>query len=167
MWIWSLLNQVQMFFLLLLTRAYIPFDIQTEITGPDFTLNIYWYIPFKKIGFSIIEKFNFDLTNTLLEPLKVKSDSTIYNTYPFFSFLLIIGWLHVLVYIFFRLISKWNIGGRCSKCKRLIHWLIKWLLYSTLSSLSPKRPTLSRIREGLDKGDFFFIFQNFLKFYNF
>ena len=51
-----------------------------------------------------------------------------------------------------------------------ISYKINYIPYSMLSSPSPKRPTLAKIREGgLDNGGFLFlkIFENFLKFYNY
>ena len=122
--LWSFLNQIQMYFLLLITRAYIPFDIQTVITGPNFVLNPYEYIPFKKIGISFIESFKFDLTNELLDRLNIKSDSTIYNMYHFIWFMIIIGCIHLLIFIPFILISRWKFEGRCAKFMKFINWII-------------------------------------------
>ena len=38
--LWSMMNQVQLFFLLFLTRAYIPLDVKTVITGNAPALNL-------------------------------------------------------------------------------------------------------------------------------
>ena len=42
--LWLMINQVQLFFLLLLTRAYIPDDIKLVITGLKFALNLPSYL---------------------------------------------------------------------------------------------------------------------------
>ena len=78
---WSIINQVQLLLLLLLTRAFIPIDVQNVILGFEFTLNIASYFGFHKIEFigPIIEEFDFNLSNQSLDLLGIKSDSSIYN----------------------------------------------------------------------------------------
>ena len=44
---WMTKNQLQAFFLLLLTRAFIPNDIQAVVQGSGFVLNCYEYIPLR------------------------------------------------------------------------------------------------------------------------
>ena len=121
--LWSLLNQVQMFFLLILTRAYLPFDIQTVIIGPDYALNPYEYIPLNRFKFSFIEKFKIDLSNSLFETQNLNSDSSIYNLYLLFSFVFFILCNHVLIYIIFKFISKWRVNGSRSKWLTFLKWL--------------------------------------------
>ena len=41
--LWSMINQIQMFFLLILTRAYIPKEVEIAISGPNFVLNPYGF----------------------------------------------------------------------------------------------------------------------------
>ena len=57
----SIINQIQLLFLLLLTRAFIPFDIQSVITGIFFVLNFPSLIQIKSFGLynSSIGYFNF------------------------------------------------------------------------------------------------------------
>lgn len=43
--LWMLISQIQLFFLLLITRAYIPEDVQTIITGVSIALNPYELAP--------------------------------------------------------------------------------------------------------------------------
>ena len=63
--LWAMVNQAQIFLLLLLTRAYIPLDLQNIITGAKFTLNIASYINFQSFGFlgSFLRKFDFKLSD--------------------------------------------------------------------------------------------------------
>ena len=109
-----------MFFLLILTRAFIPDDVITIITGSSFALNPTMYIPFKRIGIykSIIENFNFGLSNQLLDPLGFKSDSIVYSNASSFILILIVLTLHSFIYLFSKLLSRWKSDGAWS-------WLIK------------------------------------------
>ena len=77
--LWAVINQIQLYFLLLITRAFIPEDVQTVITGLSFTLNPFQYLPFSLISFysSFIDKFNFKLSNLLFDPVGVNSDSIV------------------------------------------------------------------------------------------
>ena len=104
--LWSMINQVQMFLLLILTRAYIPDDVQSAITGWSFALNPGDYIPFHKLHLigSFISNFDFELNNPQLESIGLKSESTIYNINSSVLTLLIVIILHVFIFIFSKLI---------------------------------------------------------------
>ena len=106
--IWLLINQVQLFFLLLLTRAYIPDDVKLVITGLKFALNPYLYFPFNTISAynSVINNFNFELSNYSLSYVGVSSDSSVYNTASFFVSLLIAIVCHLVVIVFMKLLAK-------------------------------------------------------------
>ena len=87
--LWSMVNQIQLLFLLLLTRAYIPLDVKAVITGSKLLSNPSGLIPFQSIGIykSILGVFDFDLSNPTFESLDIKSDSTVYNSSSFFVLL--------------------------------------------------------------------------------
>ena len=72
---------------MLLARAFIPSDVQEVISGLDISLCPFNYIPFKKMNSyeSLINNFNFQLSDDRFSSVKLNSDSTIYNTYSFFS----------------------------------------------------------------------------------
>ena len=91
--LWAMVNQVQMFLLLLLTRAYIPLDLQNIITGAKFTLNIASYINFQSFGFfgSIFKEFDFKLSDQSLDSLNIKSNSSLFNISPTIILALIIN----------------------------------------------------------------------------
>ena len=115
--IWSLINQAQLFFLILLSRVYIPNDVKAVITGPNFAFNPYGLVPFEEVGFysSILNNINFGLSNKVLEPLKINSDSTIYNFVPLSVSLLLLRyviWLCGLLWNCFRneILEKIQIG---------------------------------------------------------
>ena len=89
---------------MLLTRAFIPYDIQTIITGQDFASNIYGYVPLEKINIypGFLNKFEFTLTTTMLDPFGIKYESTIVNSYPIFACFLFAIVLHLIL-----LLLKW------------------------------------------------------------
>ena len=91
--LWAMINQVQMFLLLLLTRAYIPLDLQNIITGAKFTLNIASYINFQSFEFfgSILGEFNFKLSDQSLDSLNIKSNSSLFNISPTIILVLMIN----------------------------------------------------------------------------
>ena len=79
----SVLAQSQLLFLLLFTRACIPYYIMTIITSSKFSLNFPSYIHFRSLGFCIyaIGYFNFALNNNTLCFLSIESFSSIYNIF--------------------------------------------------------------------------------------
>ena len=92
--------------MLLLTRAYIPEDISTIIKGSDFSSNIYEYIPLKKMSIypAFLYDFEFELNNSMLDPLGISYSSSIANTYSTLLFfmvaILFYIWICLLRYVF-------------------------------------------------------------------
>ena len=70
--LWFIINQMQTFFLLILTRAFIPDDVITAITGPTFAINPFGYIPILKFNFlrkffrTLILKLEILISNILI-----------------------------------------------------------------------------------------------------
>ena len=123
--LWMTINQLQIFFLLLLTRAFIPEDVQTIIEGWDFASNIYEYIPFRNLSISskLLHSFEFNLTNSMLDPLKISFDSSIANTYS-----IILSFIAtILFYIWICLLRLWSKSWRDNRncIIRFVNWLIK------------------------------------------
>ena len=110
------MNQVQLYFLLFLTRAFIPLDIETVITGNTVTLNLPQYFDFQKTDFYslIFDNFNFDLTNKEYDLLDVQSDSTAYNIGPTIILGVIIIILHIFVFLIYKLLSMFSEENRWS-----------------------------------------------------
>ena len=134
--LWSMINQSQLLLLLLLTRAFIPFDVQNVILGVKFTLNIASYFEFYKIGFigSIIEEFDFKQSNQSLELLDIKSDSSIYNISPVIILVLTIIAIHLLILFLYKLISTEAPEGRWKFVKRIsIKFVNKMFVILTFS----------------------------------
>ena len=89
--LWSVINQKQILFLLFLTGAFIPKDIEIIITGLTICLNPFSYLQLKfSDNYSFVSNyFDFGLENDNLENLGIKSDSTIVNMTSFILSLII------------------------------------------------------------------------------
>ena len=110
----------------MLTRAYIPKDVQVLIEGSDFALNIYEYFSIYKLDIhpSFLRKFEFDLTNQSLEPLGINYDSTFANT----SSVLLYTFLMILISLFIFFIRKFAYrcreSRRCSWGAKTLYWIL-------------------------------------------
>ena len=124
--IWSLINQVQLFFLLLLTRAYIPDDVKLIITGLKFALNLPSYFSFSLIPSynSVLDNFNFDLSNYSLSYVEVNSDSSLYNSASFLITMLIMIVVHAFFLTLHILLSKCRTDWNWSWFIKIIKWII-------------------------------------------
>ena len=129
--LWSIIGQIQIYFLLLLTKAFIPNDVKTVITGSELFLN-----PFGSISFSnlpilgrIIEKFNFELSNPNLNPFGLNSDSSLYNTLPLFLFLALVVIFHLFLKLLQKVLISWGPwSSRWGWLIRVINWIGEKLL---------------------------------------
>ena len=132
--IWLLINEVQLFFLLLLTRAYIPDDVKLVITGLKFALNPTFYFSFNSMSAynSVIDKFNFELSNNSLSNVGVNSDSSVYNTAPFFVSLLVVIACHFAVIIFAKLLRKCKSDWKWGWIVKIMIWIVE-KIYNLLS----------------------------------
>ena len=122
---------MQIFFLLFLTRAYIPEDVKITITGLKFALNPLYFISLENpsIYDIFIEKFYNDLNNENFENFGLKSTSSLYNTSGLFiSFILMII-LHILFKILLKLISFYNqLNSKWWFPVHVIRWVVEKLL---------------------------------------
>ena len=132
--IWLLIDEVQLLFLLLLTRAYIPDDVKLVITGLKFALNPPFYFPFNTMSAynTIINNFNFELSNYSLSYVGVSSDSSVYNTAPFFVSLLIVIFCHLAVIVFIKLLRKCKTDWKWGWLVKIMIWIIE-KIYNLLS----------------------------------
>ena len=123
---WSLLNQMQSLFLLLLTRALIPDDIQTAIKGFKFALNPYQYLSLNsfRVYRLFVDKFKFGVRNNDIESFGIDSDSSIYNTSSFVIFIVIVAAIYVWIWIFNRILLNWIPRRRCSWFLKALKWII-------------------------------------------
>ena len=132
--LWSLLSQVQLFFLLLLTRAYIHDDVKLIITGVKITLDIPNYFSFGKASTysSVFDNFDFDLSNYSYNYVGVNSDSSVFNTSSFFVTIIITFILHVLIVILNKNLTQLQTDWKWV-------WIIKvskWILNKTINILT-------------------------------
>ena len=132
--IWLLINEVQLFFLLLLTRAYIPDDVKLVITGLKFALNPPFYFSFSTMYAynSVIDNFNFELSNYSLSYVGVSSDSSVYNTAPFFVSLLVVIVCHFIVIVFMKLLEKCKTDWKWGWIVKILVWIAD-KIYNLLS----------------------------------
>ena len=113
------------FLLLLLTRAYIPEDVKAVIEGTDFSSNIYGYIPFTNIDIYqfFLENFEFELTNTLLEPIGIKYDSTVANLASVILFTILMVFLSISIYLFRLLFMRLRERERWKWLVKTWYWI--------------------------------------------
>ena len=111
------LNINKLFFLLLLTRAYIPKDVQTVIEGSDFASYIYEYFSIYKLSIypSFLKNFEFELTNKSLEPLGINYDSTLANISSFLVCTFFMILISFMICFIRKIAFKWRGSQRCSR----------------------------------------------------
>ena len=128
--LWAMVNQVQLCFLLLLTRSHVPIDVKTIITGITVAINFPNLLNFNSIGIynSVIEKFDFDLSNPTLDLLDVKTDSTIYNISSAILFILLIIPLHLIISLISKLFNNTNSEGEWIRLKSIFKVVINKIL---------------------------------------
>ena len=131
---WLIFEQVQLFLLLILTRAFIPEDVKEWITGISFVFNPFKFFSFLNMSTvnPIANNFNFKLTDSLYNSLNMDSDSTLYNIYMFIWLMMIVLLNHIIIYI----VNKYTSGCRDDwKCGKLVR-AIKKLQIKTIQILT-------------------------------
>ena len=119
-------NKLNIFFLLLLTRAFIPADVQAVITGLDIASNFYKYFPFERIRIYelLINKFEFELSNSSLKSLGLNYSSTVANIFPTLTWTFFMIIFSVLLY-FIRLLLSWFRENRRWLCiMKTQYWIV-------------------------------------------
>ena len=113
----------------MLTRAYIPKDIQVWIEASDFALNIYNYFSIYKMDInpSFLRKFEFDLTNKSLEPLGINYDNTIANTSSVMVYTFTMILISLFIYFMKKLVYRCRESKRCSWCTKTQYWIVNKL----------------------------------------
>ena len=130
---WSMINQMQMFFLLLISRSYIPDEVKAIIQGLKFSINLYEYIPFSKISLlnSVISPFKFELRNPLLCDVGINSDGIIYNIHPIVISIAFAMLAHLLVY--WLMLWSLKIGDEEWSCLVKIYKLVLDKMYRIMT----------------------------------
>ena len=127
--LWSIVNECQLFFFLLLARSYIPKDVETIIVGLKFFIFPFDYFQLQKIPIS--NYFEWDQSNSGLSLIGINSWSSISNLLSLLVFLFWICWLHILVLLQNKLLSKWK-----STKDGFWIWSIKWITNKSMSILA-------------------------------
>ena len=128
--LWSVINQMQIFFLLFLTGAFIPKDIESIITGLKICLNPFSYFQSNSGGNSnfVSNFFDFGLGNSNLEKLGIKSDSTIVNLYSLILSMMIIWVLHFWIKLIQKFLMKESKSDCFTKFLTFVHFVLKKLM---------------------------------------
>ena len=128
--LWSIINQMQILFLLFLTGAFIPEDIEVIITGPSICLNPFSFLQQKtNTNYSYVSNyFNFGLENNNLEKFEIKSDSTIVNMTSFLLSIIIIWIMHFWIFLTQKLLAKESKLNCWSYLLSCIHWFLQKLM---------------------------------------
>ena len=110
----------------MLTRAYIPKDVQTVIEGSDFASNIYEYFSIYKLSIYplFLRKFEFDLTNQSLEPLGMNYDSTFANISSMLVCTFLMIPISLFIYFFRKLAYRCRESQRCSWGAKTQYWIV-------------------------------------------
>ena len=127
--IWLMINQIQIFFLFLLTRAFLPDSVKQVITGPSVLLNPFEFISFlgsENYG-SSLKNVGFDLNNSLLKSLKLKSQSTITNLFASIMGIIYLIIFHILVFALKTLIGWWRTDRRWSTILKILKFMTEKL----------------------------------------
>ena len=128
--LWSVINQMQIFFLLFLTGAFIPKDIESIITGLKICLNPFSYFQSNSGGDSnfVSRFFDFGLGNINLEKLGIKSDSTIVNVYSFILSMIFIWVLHFWIKLIQKFLKKESQSNSWTKLLSFVHSILTKLM---------------------------------------
>ena len=110
----------------MLTRAYIPKDVQTVIEGSDFASNIYERFSFYKQSIypSFLRKFEFDLTNQSLKSLGINYDSTFANTNSVLVYTFLMILISLSIYFIRKLAYRCRGSQRCSWVAKIHYWIV-------------------------------------------
>ena len=108
--LWLIINQLQLFFFLIMTRVYFPEDIKTIIKGQDFAMNIYEYISLKKADIypSFMNTFDYEPENSTLKYLLVNSGCTFANVYSIFVWFLFIIAFYIGIFFIKLCLTKYR-----------------------------------------------------------
>ena len=124
--LWSMINQLQLFLLLLLTGVYFPKDVIDVIIGSKFALFTINYIPFQNLSLStfIIGKINFSQSFGTLQRIGFDSGSSFVNNYGMLFTLALIIIFHLFILLIVKLLFSNEPWKRWSKCYKVLSWIL-------------------------------------------
>ena len=117
---WLTVNQIQLYFLLLIAGAYIPVDVQTVIIGIKFVLFPFNLTPLRQMGLidSIMQRFDFESSNSNLDRIEMDSDSTVFNISSSIFFIWYAIMIHIWIAVLKKVMQLWREHGRYAKLIR-------------------------------------------------
>ena len=106
--IWTIMNQIQTLFFVLLTRVYLPYDVIYFIVGLNFAMFPYDYFSFKSssASTSINDLFNINQEDDILSQMGLESGSTFVNNYSLFLAIVIYALINLYIIILSKLVNK-------------------------------------------------------------
>ena len=109
--IWAIIGQLQLLFFLILTRSNIPKDVIDFITGSNYILLLFNFIPLSKAqnAISWLNWINYDQNDYLLDKIGIQSGSTYVNNFSLFIFLFFIIPPHLIMILIFKKFYSDNI----------------------------------------------------------
>ena len=114
-----------LFFLLNLTRAFLPKDIKAVIEGSDFVLNIYEFFQWRKSNSysSIVNEFEFELSDQRLKPLGIKYDSTFANVFSIMITIFLMIFVSTFIYLTKILFKRLKERNKWSCLSKVLFWI--------------------------------------------
>ena len=124
-WFWSMVNQLQLFFLLILTRSNMPDDVIEAIAGAKIALNFsgLFYLQDSSAYRSVFQNAYFELSNPTFSSLDLYSECTIYNISPLLILIFLILMIFVLFYFLNKQLSNWNMQNVCPRIAQKLRYI--------------------------------------------
>ena len=130
---WSLINQMQIYFFILLAGIFVPIDVKTVILGMKI-----WVFPFEFVLPNSLDTssflnnyFDIKFWDERLDIFGINSGSTIVNISSFIYTLLLAVILHLITFILFKIISKQERAEESLFSKALKFCITKVYLFFT------------------------------------
>ena len=130
--IWAIIGQLQLLFFLILTRSNIPKDVIDFITGSNYILLLFNFIPLSKAqnAISWLNWINYDQNDYLLDKIGIQSGSTYVNNFSLFIFLFCIIPPHLIMILIFEKLYSDNITNKWKKlCLNTLKLVINTLTW--------------------------------------
>ena len=136
-WFWSMVNQLQLFFLLILTRSHMPDDVIEAITGAKIALNFpgLFHLQDSSAYKSVFQNAYFELSNPTFSSLDLYSECVIYNISPLLILIFLILLIFVLLYLLNKQLSNWNMQNVCPKIVQLLKYIGSYSSWVILSKV--------------------------------
>ena len=94
---WAIINQFQLYILLLLTGAYIPGNVKKYLSGIEIILFDFDFIPLLDLPLlDELKRFlDFDQSSEMLKDIDIESGSSVINNICFFLFMILFFTIHL------------------------------------------------------------------------